>query len=142
MSRLSKWILDNLYVLLFGLAVTPLVYFGWDYLFPPTPPDNIIIRVNANGFAMPFTGLLDAARIERPDFNYETDPAELEQALVCEQTSVPKATAHDILVQYVSTHADCFWIDRKSENKFVIKPNLQSDAIRQTNRGWTCKCAP
>jgi len=109
------------------------------FLFLTSAPLQYTVFVNDDGYGQP-KGLFDLAERAEPKLSLTFRPAELRNAYVCEFKSITGDSWQRVILGYLDTYRDCFDVNSRSENSFVISANNRTSVLIQRQADFFCKC--
>lgn len=97
------------------------------------------VLVNENGYAQP-SSLFEYVEQQEPKLKLSFKPKEFRNVFVCEYKLVTGNNWRQLAFKYFDSYRDCFDVTARSENEFIVSPNLRSSLLKVANSTYLCKC--
>jgi hypothetical protein len=107
--------------------------------FLVNPPLQYSVFVNDDGFGQP-KGLFDLAERHDPKLILTFRPAELRSVYVCEYKLVNGESWKKLVLTYLDAYRDCFDVNARSDEDYIISPNMRTSVLAKKQTTYLCKC--
>lgn len=125
---------------LIGIAVGGIVGAITVAFAAPDPIEYLVSLGNA-GAAQPLRALAYNLTLDKKPPKVVFDPADLQQAWVCEGAYISGASHKEILLKYIDRYSGCFDLDQVDKESYIVHANNVSGLLKKDKRGeWACKC--